>query len=350
MRFFAAGVLLLLLAGCADLGYYLHSAQGQFEIMRQTRAIDDVLADEQTPPRLRRQLQLVLQIRQFAFDRLALPRSDSYSEYADLGRPYVLKNLFATEEFSTSLQRWCYPLVGCAGYRGYFDEDRLQRFRAGLLAQGKDVYVGHVSAYSTLGWFDDPVLNTFVNWPDYRLAGLIFHELAHQRLYIDDDTRFNESFATAVQQAGVEQWLARAGDSRRLQRYRQYLRNRAQVIELIEQTRSQLAELYAQDLPDAEKRQRKQQQMQDLRAQYRRLLASFEIKDGFGRWFEGDLNNARLASVSTYHAQVEVFRRLLECRQGDFAQFYRELEKVAEQPKARRMQALQRNDDCANKN
>jgi predicted aminopeptidase len=339
-------VILLLLSGCADLGYYLYSAQGQLSIMRQTRDIDDILADETTPPRLRQQLQRVQQIRRFAFNQLALPQSGSYTEYADLGRPYVLKNLFATEEFSTQLQRWCYPLVGCAGYRGYFDEARLRRFKAELLRAGKDVYVGHVSAYSTLGWFDDPVLNTFVNWPDYRLAGLIFHELAHQRLYIDDDTRFNESFATALQQAGVEQWLAQQGDSRRLQRYRQYLRNQAQVIDLIELAREQLAQLYTIDLEPAEKRRRKRQRLQALREDYQQLASSFDIKDGFGRWFKGELNNARLASVSTYHAQVAVFRQLLDCRPGDFDLFYRRLEKMGEMPKGKRMKALASNSDC----
>ncbi|MDQ7011385.1 MAG: aminopeptidase, partial [Mariprofundaceae bacterium] len=235
---------LLLLCACADLGYYLHSARGQVEIMRQTRSIDEVLADSSSTARLREQLRKVRQIRRFAFDELALPVSGSYGDYADLGRSYVLKNLFAADEFSIRLQRWCYPLVGCAGYRGFFDENRLARFRDDLRQQGKDVYVAHVSAYSTLGWFDDPVLNTFVYWPDERLAGLIFHELAHQRLYIDGDTRFNESFATAVQQAGVERWLAQHADKPRLHRYRQYLRNRASVIDLIEHTRQRLAALY----------------------------------------------------------------------------------------------------------
>ena len=340
----------LLLTGCADLGYYLHSAKGQFSIMRQTRDIDEVLTDGNTTAQLRRQLQLVLQIRQFAFDELELPRSDSYSEYADLGRPYVLKNLFATDEFSIKLQRWCYPLVGCAGYRGYFDAQRLAQFKSTLLQQGKDVYVGNVSAYSTLGWFDDPVLNTFVNWPDYRLAGLIFHELAHQRLYIDDDTRFNESFAVAVQQAGVEKWLAQRAEHDHLQRYRQYQANRAQVVDLIEQARHQLDALYQQPLPAEQKRGQKQQLLQALRDRYQQKAQEFTVRDGFSRWFNGDLNNAKLASVSTYHAQVAGFRHLLDCEQGDLGQFYRAVEKLAELPKDKRRQALKSIDDCTSRN
>jgi len=324
-----AGGLLLLLAGCADTGYYLHSVQGQFSIMQKARDIDDVLADNNTSPKLRRQLQLVEELREFAFTELALPRSGSYTEYADLGRPYVLKNLFATDEFSIHLQRWCYPLVGCAGYRGFFDEQRLARFSDKLHQQGKDVYVANVSAYSTLGWFDDPVLNTFVYWPDFRLAGLIFHELAHQRLYVDNDTSFNESFASAVQQAGVERWLAQRGELNRLQMYRQYLKNRAAVIDLIERARQRLDRLYREDSSNAIKRLRKQQIFDELKQQYRQLAAGFTVKDGFARWFGGKLNNARLASVSTYHSKVKQFRSLLEAQDGDFERFYRAAEDLA---------------------
>ncbi len=333
-------VLAVSLSGCADLGYYLHSARGQWSIMQQTRDIDEVIADPSSDPRLREKLQQVQQIRRFAFEQLALPRSDSYREYADLGRPYVLKNLFAADEFSIQLQRWCYPLVGCAGYRGFFDLDRLQEFESDLQAQGKDFYIANVSAYSTLGWFDDPVLNTFIFWPDYRLAGLIFHELAHQRLYIDDDTRFNESFASAVQQAGVERWLKTQGEMERLARYRHYLNNRAQVIALIEQAREDLSRLYQQALAPAVKRQRKQQRLTRLREQYQEMTAGFTGPDGFARWFSGPLNNAKLASVSTYYAQVQQFRQVLECLNGDFDAFYRQVEIVGALPAENRARSF----------
>lgn len=331
---------LLLLSSCADTGYYWHSAKGQFSIMQQARNIDELLQDPATSPALSRQLRKVQTFRQFAFDQLALPKSASYTEYADLGRPYVLKNLFASDEFSIQLQRWCYPLVGCAGYRGYFDEHMLNEFRSHLLQQHKDVYVANVSAYSTLGWFDDPVLNTFVNWPDYRLAGLIFHELAHQRLYIDGDTRFNESFAVAVQQAGVEKWLQAQGETAKLQRYRQLLRNRSRVVALIEQTRQQLDALYHSDLTPPLMRVRKQQMLLQLRQSYQQMSAGFNIKDGFSRWFESGLNNAKLASVSTYHAQVGAFRHLLKRHHGDFAAFYRAVAVIAAMPQAQRRQQL----------
>jgi len=337
---YLALILLLLLSGCADLGYYWHSAKGQLSIMHRARAIDDVLQDPHTTPALKRQLRKVQVFRRFAVTQLALPKSGSYTEYADLERPYVLKNLFASDEFSIQLQRWCYPLVGCAGYRGYFDEQMLADFTAQLAHQHKDVYVANVSAYSTLGWFDDPVLNTFINWPDYRLAGLIFHELAHQRLYIDGDTRFNESFAVAVQQAGVEKWLQAQGDTIRLQRYRQLLRNRARVVGLIEQMRQRLGRLYRSDMSAALKRVRKQQLLQQLRQQYQQMSDTFDVKDGFARWFQSDLNNAKLASVSTYHAEVGAFRRLLHEQGGDFDAFYRRVEALGALPKAQRQQQL----------
>ncbi len=336
---------LLLLAGCADSGYYWHSARGQFSIMLRARNIADLLQDASTSPALSRQLRKVQEFRQFAFDRLALPESGSYTKYADLGRPYVLKNLFASDEFSIQLQHWCYPLVGCAGYRGYFDTQMLNQFRAGLRQQHKDVYVTNVSAYSTLGWFDDPVLNTFVNWPDYQLAGLIFHELAHQRLYIDGDTQFNESFAVAVQQAGVEKWLQTQGKTVKLQRYRQLLRNRARVVALIEQTRRQLDALYRSDITAPLMRVRKQQILSQLRQRYQRLSAGFAINDGFSHWFETGLNNAKLASVSTYHAKVGAFRRLLKRHHGDFAAFYRAVAVIAAMPEAQRHQQLARLDE-----
>ena len=325
-----------LMAGCADLSYYLHSVKGQLSIMQQSRDIEVVLKDASTEPRLAERLELIKQIREFARIELGLPATDSYTRYADLGRPYVVKNLFAAEEFSIELDRWCYPVVGCAGYRGYFDEHRLERYRSRLLEQGKDVHVANIPAYSTLGWFDDPVLNTFVYWPDERLAGLIFHELAHRLLYVDDDTRFNESFAMAVQQTGTELWLQHHAQAERLESYQQRRKNRQQVIALIGRARDQLRELYAQALSEQQKRQQKQQTLQRLRQDYERLSTGFDQPEGFRYWFQGELNNAKLASLSTYHSQVESFRNLLLSHAGDYAAFYRHVERLAGLEKERR--------------
>ena len=196
-RFFCF-TFILLLSACSDLGYYWDMTRGHLSLMNKRVDIDDMLEQPDIGADLKQRLLLVKQIRAFSVDQLALPESASYSSYVQLDRPYVLQNLFAASEFSTQLHRWCYPIVGCASYRGYYHEERLNEYVEQLKAQGFDTHIGYVPAYSTLGWFDDPVLSSFIDWPDYRLAGLLFHELAHQRLYIDDDTQFNESLAVAV--------------------------------------------------------------------------------------------------------------------------------------------------------
>ena len=332
---------IIALHGCADLSYYLHSINGHLSILNQTRDINAMLADENTDEALAIRLKLVGQIRQFAVQQLHLPESDSYTIYADLKRSYALKNLFAAPEFSTQPHRWCYPVVGCAGYRGYFDESRLNRYTEALKQQGFDVYVAHVSAYSTLGWFDDPVLNTFINWPEYRLAGMIFHELTHQQLYIDGDTHFNESFAVAVQQAGINRWLNANGKTEQAERYQQLLRNRQQVIELINQTRTELQQLYDQDSSDTDKRLAKQEIVQQLKNRYARLSSGFDVKEGFERWFNGPINNAKLASVSTYYALVPAFLKLLEKHDHDFQAFFSHVEKIADLPDLDRNRCMQ---------
>ncbi len=337
---FLVSIVVLQMTACADLSYYMHSVKGQLSIIQKTQDIDDLLRDESIEEKLKLQLKLVGSIRQFAFEETNLPESDSYTQYADVGRRYVLKNLFASAEFSTALQRWCYPIVGCAGYRGYFDEELLEKFKGTLLQQGKDVYVANIPAYSTLGWFDDPVLNTFIYWPEYRLAGLIFHELAHQRLYIDGDSQFNESFAMAVQYSAVEKWLLKKGQFEKLKRYKQYQNNRLKVTLLIEKGRSQLTQLYKEELDESEKRLQKGRLLKQLKKDYQQLSSGFEVPDGFKYWFKGALNNAKLASVSTYHSRVNVFRKLLKSHAGDYAEFYQHVKKIGQLAKVERTKCL----------
>ena len=212
--------LLLTVPACSDLGYYWHSARGHMNIIAKREPINGLIDKPSTDEKLREKLILVQSIRQFAEERLALPVHDSYSEYVQLDRPYVLQNLFAAPEFSTALKTWCYPFAGCTSYRGYFEEDRLINYVDSLRQQNYDLHVGRVSAYSTLGWFDDPLLSSFINRSDYRLAGLLFHEVTHQRLYIDNDTTFNESLASAVEQIGIEIWLQGQNQQETLERYR----------------------------------------------------------------------------------------------------------------------------------
>lgn len=331
---------LLGLAACADMGYYLHSMQGHFSIVQQKQDVEDLLLDDKVAETLKQRLRLVQDIRHFAFAELNLPESDSYTEYVDLKRDYVLQNLFAAEEFSINAKQWCYPIIGCAGYRGFFDQQRLDAFVSELREQHYDVYVAQVSAYSTLGWFDDPLLNTFISWPDAYLAGLIFHELAHQQLYVDDDSRFNESFATAVQYAGVERWLQQQGLEEVLDRYRSRRVNRQRVLDLIRQARMDLQQLYQRDISADSKRQLKQQYLQDLRQSYQTFSESIQHNDGFQRWFDGELNNARLVSVSTYNDWVPLFEQILRQQNGDFSAFYKQVERLSEVPRDQRQRCF----------
>jgi len=257
MRFFFVLLLPLLLNACADLGYYWHAAKGHLSIMHKRVAIDDLLQDPETNAGLKQRLILIKDIRHFAIERLALPKNGSYTDYAQLDRPYALQNLFAAPEFSTTLLSWCYPIAGCTSYRGFYEQQRLDAFVKALKIDNYDVHIARVPAYSTLGWFDDPILSSFIDWPDHRLAGLLFHELTHQRIYIDDDSRFNESLATAVQQVGIRLWLGSRGQQAQLEKYNRSLLYRRDVVLLIESVRNQLGEIYRSKQSDEWKTRRK---------------------------------------------------------------------------------------------
>ena len=334
-------LLTVFISGCADISYYMQSVDGHLSIIHKTQKIDDLLEDANTSPELKKRLELVTQIRLYALDQLHLPESDSYTIYADLGRKYVLRNLFAAEEFSIKPKQWCYPVVGCAGYRGYFNIQQLERFSDNLKQQGYDIYVSNVPAYSTLGWFDDPVLNTFINWPDYLLAGLIFHELSHQHVYVDGDSQFNESFAVAVQQAGVTSWLMSLGKEGQVKKYQDHLSNRRRVINLIIQTREELNQAYAENLEPSKKRLIKQRIIAGLKTEYQKMSNGFDAADGFSRWFAADINNAQLASISTYYADVPIFKKLLGDADNDFVAFLKRVKSIAELPKKNRNRCMQ---------
>ncbi len=322
-------LMLLLLGGCADLGYYWHSARGHMGIMNARVDIQTLLEDAATEDDLRARLELVLEMRKFARERLALPVGGSYRDYVALDRPWVTRNLFAAPEFSTRLHQWCYPVIGCASYRGYFDDQRLEEYAAGMQADGFEIYIGRVPAYSTLGWFDDPVLSSFVDWPEYRLAGLLFHELTHQQLFIDDDTTFNESLASAVQQVGTELWLSARAETGQLDQFRRWLTYRAEVIALIESTRGELDALYQLEINEAGKRRQKAERFEQARAQHAEIAASHGISGGFSRWFAGELNNAKFGSVSAYNSWRPAFVNMIAAYRQDFAAFYRYAEAVS---------------------
>ncbi len=334
----------VLAAGCAasaiDLPYYWQSALGQASVLQRARPIGALLASDELDARLRPKLERVREIRAFASRALSLPENRSYTRYADLGRPFVVWNVFAAPELSMQLKQWCFPVAGCVSYRGYFEREAAERHAQKLRAQGWEAYVVGVAAYSTLGWFDDPVLNTFVHYPDAELARLIFHELAHQVLYVQGDSAFNESFATAVEEAGVERWLAALDDAAVEGAYRVFAQRRASFVGLLQRHKAALEAVYAGDASDEDKRAGKRAVLDSLRHDYQALRASWAGYPGYDRWFAQPLTNAHLASVSAYHALVPGFRRLLGQAGGDLPRFFRLARELADLPAEERLRLL----------
>jgi len=309
---------------------------GQMELTRKARPIPDVIADPATAPELKTRLGQVVEIRDFASRELSLPNNGSYRRYADIGRPYVVWNVFAAPEFSVKARQWCFPFAGCVAYKGYFSKAGADQFAADLRAEDDDVFVGGVPAYSTLGWFDDPVLNTFVNYPDAEIAELMFHELAHQLVYVKGDSTFNESFAVTVERVGVQRWLAAHGTDARRREFEQQQARQQAFVELVTKYQGRLAELYAEPLEPEAMRRRKQEVLAQMRAEYGRIKEGWGGFAGYDRWFEQPLNNAQLASVAIYTQLVPAFERILRDNGGDLPRFYAEVRRLAALPKAER--------------
>ena len=309
------------------------------ELMNQREPIDTVLAKPQTSPALRAQLQLALQAREFASRELSLPDNASYRTYVDLGRPFAVWNVIATPEFSTQPHEWCFIVAGCASYRGYFNPNDAREFADELRQQGMDVYVGGVWAYSTLGYFDDPLLSSMLRQDEAALVGVIFHELAHQLIYVKNDTGFNEAFATAVEQEGVRRWFARKAGSDAYTHYLTTLNHRAEFYAMLQATQRELQKVYRSDDSDAIKRQRKMQRFSELQAQYQHWQEQNGDKQYEG-FMKQNLNNAHLAIASTYHDQVPYFLALLASVNGDLPQFYAKVRALSEMDKQQRHQQL----------
>jgi predicted aminopeptidase len=321
----AIALIAALSGGC----YLLQSAEGQLSLMSKREPIDAVIEAPSTPQKLRAQLKSVTAIRNFASRDLGLPDNGSYRKYADIGRPYVVWNVVAAPEFSIEPKRWCFPIVGCVAYRGYFVEARARRFAGKLHAQGFDVVVGGVAAYSTLGHFDDPILSTMVSWNDVELASIIFHELTHQLLYVSNDAAFNEALATTVEEEGVRRWLEAQGRGQDLQQHLIEQRRYLEVIALMNETREQLATLYASGLPPPLMRDKKREAFESLRDSYGALRQQWGGRGPFDAWFAKDINNAHLASIATYFACVPGFERELKAVGGNLPAFYRRVRELA---------------------
>jgi predicted aminopeptidase len=332
----AAACLALLMSGCANVSYYFQSVSGQLDVWRRERPIEDVIADPAAAQALKDRLARVLEIRAFASRELGLPDNASYRRYADLGRPFVVWNVFAAPEFSVEPLQSCFLFAGCVTYRGYFAREDAERFSAGLAEQGYDIYIGGVPAYSTLGYFADPVLNTFIHYPEAEIARLIFHELAHQVAYARDDTVFNESFAVAVEQEGVRRWLARGGDAKQREQFERGRRIRAEFASLVQKHRERLDALYRTRLAPDAMRSRKREILAELDAEYRSLKAEWGGYLGHDRLFAGKPNNAQLASVVAYSQLVTVFEALLVREGGNLSAFYAAVKSLAALPKDER--------------
>jgi predicted aminopeptidase len=324
-----ACIVALLLSGCAQLGYYAQAVQGQYALLSDARPVDDWLADSTLSPALKARLEQALLIRDFATRELGLPDNASYRQYADLTRPFVVWNVVATPELSMTPLRWCFPVAGCVSYRGYYNEAQAQAYASLLQGDGFDVQVVGVPAYSTLGWFDDPLLSTFVHYPNAQLARLMFHELAHQMLYVAGDARFNEAFATAVEEAGMQRWVALQGDAAIGDTYLRYAARRQDFVTLLDKHRKSLAAIYAADMPDQRKRDHKVRIFRVLRDDYRVLKHDWGGYAGYDRWFAAPLSNAHLASVATYHDLLPAFRTLL-AQQKTLPEFYATVRSLAE--------------------
>ncbi len=340
--------LLLLLAlpltGCAEFSYYAQAVTGHLGILLNSRTIEQVLDDPATPPETRARLELAREIREYASHTLKLPENRSYRIYSDLGRPAALWNVFAAPELSLELKTWCYPVAGCVGYRGYFNRKSADTYAADLKAQGYETFVGAVGAYSTVGWFNDPLLNTVIKRSDPELAAVIFHELAHQRLFLPGDTAFSESFATAVEIEGVRRWLTDRGKPEVFAGYMQKLERREQFMGLVLRYRKQLETLYTSSKSDDAKRVEKARVFNDLRTDYAALKASWGGYSGFDMWLiDGELNNARMGAVGVYHQYVPAFQALLAKLNGDFEAFYREAERISKLASEERTKMLSPN-------
>ena len=319
LRARAAGVFACsLLGGC----YLLQSAAGQLGVMSERKPIAGVIANPATPPEVRRQLEAVAQIRDFATRDLGLPDNGSYRSYADVGRRYVVWNVVAAPEFSVDPKEWCYPVVGCVAYRGYFVEHRARRFADELRGRGLDVTVDGVAAYSTLGHFDDPILSTMLGWSDVELASIVFHELTHQMIYVANDADFNEALATTVEEEGVRRWLRSLGRDRDLEDYLSYQKRFTTVVALLTGARAELRTLYSSGVDHERMRREKAAVFAGLRQRYSILEEQWGGHAPFGSWFEDDINNANLASIATYYDCVPGFRRELEAAGGDLQAFY----------------------------
>jgi predicted aminopeptidase len=338
-------------SGCHTLSFYGQAVKGQYQLIANRQSIEKLVADPGTPSRLKSQLELIQKLRGFAEKELKLPVDGHYLKYVDVHRPFVVWNVEASPEFSMQQKTWWYPLVGSLEYRGYFSERRATNYAAALRLKGFDVFVGGVEAYSTLGWFKDPVLNTFIFNPEADLAETLFHELGHQRVFARSDTDFNEAFATTVGEEGARRWLRANGNTAVYTKYLNQLQRTRQFVHLTLNTRRQLETLYGDEQTEDGKlkatrkklelnpeqlRQKKKQILEELQQNYVLLRKEWSGDNSYDAWFDRPINNAQLNSVAAYYDLVPGFEYLLDLNGGDLEKFYSAAERLSAMPKKER--------------
>ncbi|MAR92933.1 MAG: aminopeptidase [Pseudomonadota bacterium] len=321
-------MLALMLAGC-DLPYYWQAIHGHWDLMQRRQPIQDLLQDQQTPAATRQQLQYLLRVREFALQQLPLENNGSYMDYVILDRPYVTWNVFATPELSMTNHTWCYPIAGCVSYRGYFEEAAAREYAQRWRNKGFDTYVGGAGAYSTLGWFDDPVLSSFLQRGPMSLASLLFHELSHQVLYVPDDTLFNESFASAMEQILLQRWVEQADLQAEYESYALQQQRQAEFTAFVLRHKDLRQALFDSELPAAEQRRRKQQLINAMRADYEQLKRQWKGYSGYDRWMAGELNNAQLSTVATYNELEPGFAAMYRQNGNDLGRFLDQCRQLA---------------------
>jgi len=333
----------MLLCGCESIGFYAQAARGQWQLLSSRQSVDDLLANKQTTPALKQRLELANEVREFAKREIGLPLGGNFSTYVDVGRPYVIWNVFAAPTLSIKPMTWCYPIAGCVSYRGYFTESAANDKATQLSAQGYDVYVGGVRAYSTLGWFDDSILSTYAMQSEASLAGLIFHELAHQVVYVGDDTAFNESFAQSVEQLALQQYFdTKVKDPAYAGAFMAYMlgnkREQAFTAMLLK-TRAELDKVYASTADDSARRAGKQRVLSQLAAEYEQLKLQWNGDARYDQWMK-TINNAKLATIADYHQWTGAFRNLRK-QSASWPAFYDAAKALGKLPKEQRQERLQ---------
>jgi len=346
-RLIAASVIVFVVTGCTSVPYYAQSLRGHVEIMAARKSVAGLIDSPSTPEPLRTRLEEASAVRQFAIDGLGLPDNNSYRSYVDIGRDYVTAAVFAAPEFSLAPMTWCVPVYGCVPYRGYFSREDAVETAAGLKSQGLDVYVSGITAYSTLGWSSDPLLNTMFRQDETYLAALIFHELAHQRVYVSGDSAFNESFAVAVEQTGVKKWLRHTGNLAGLRRYETDIARSDDFHALVAEARSDLAKIYGESGSAESMRTAKTNAIERLRKRYRQMRdGRWGGYRGYDAWFDAPINNAKLAATTVYSDQVPAFLRLFDLCSGDYPRFYAAVRRIGALDRERRDDSLRAAKGC----